>query len=83
MNPRIPLAGLIMLFVTAPTIAIATQNNNNEICIYYFYGNGCPVCAETDVILADLEARYQITIHRFEVYNNMSNRELLIQFFNQ
>ena len=62
---------IISLFITL------VNAQNNSICVYYFYGTGCPHCANVKPILDDLETKYSnIHIHRLEIYHNKTNQDL-------
>ena len=53
------------------------------ICIIYFYGNGCPIVDIITPYIDELESQYSLEVHRYEVYNNVTNAELAIQFFEE
>jgi cytochrome c biogenesis protein CcdA/glutaredoxin len=54
----------------------------HNICVYLFYGDGCPHCARVEPFIEQLEQKYpQLEVHRFEVYKNQSNAQLLMSFF--
>lgn len=59
-------------------------NSTSEqgICIIYFYGDGCPKCAETEPFIEQLEKKYQEQIHitKYELYHNLQNYELYNKF---
>lgn len=49
--------------------------------LYFFYGQGCPHCAEAKPFLENLEKRYpQLKIKTFEVYRDEKNKELFSIF---
>jgi thiol-disulfide isomerase/thioredoxin len=49
-----------------------------EVNLYFFYGDGCPHCADEEVFLEELETRYEnLHIYDFEVWKDAENRELL------
>jgi len=49
--------------------------------VYYFWGDGCPVCEQQRVYLEGLQARYpEVVVHAFEVWYEVPNRELLVAF---
>lgn len=51
------------------------------ICIYYFYGQGCPHCAEVEPLIKELAKKYpQTELKELEVYYNEINREKLQDF---
>ncbi|MEM7825328.1 MAG: thioredoxin family protein [Candidatus Aenigmatarchaeota archaeon] len=46
-------------------------------CIYFFWGRGCPHCAEEKPFLEELKKKYpKIEIYDFEVYYNYENTRL-------
>jgi len=75
------LAAAAVLFggyVTAQTPAPA---QTFPVAVYYFWGDGCPVCAQQRVYLDDLQARYpEVSVHAFEVWNDRDNLALLQAF---
>jgi thiol-disulfide isomerase/thioredoxin len=64
-----------LIFVLLTSFAYA----QNDVTIYYFYGDGCPHCAEAKPFLEELENKYpELSIKSFETWNNKSNSELFI-----
>ena len=61
--------------------ATATEPEPPVVNVYYFWGDGCPVCAQQKVFLEWLEERYpEVRVHAFEVYFETINRVLLQAF---
>ncbi len=55
--------------------AQAQGSPDGKIIIYFYWGDGCPHCAEAKPFLADLQQRYpQIELRAFEVWNNPENQ---------
>ena len=50
--------------------------SEEKLTIYYFWGDGCPICAQQAPFLNMLESSYDVEILRFEVYNNKFNQDL-------
>ena len=48
-------------------------NKPNTTCIYFFYGEGCPHCARVEPFINQLELKYNLEVHKFEIYKNRSN----------
>lgn len=73
----------IMLLLLASAAFAATAGNQSESgCAYFFYGNGCPHCANVESFLSGFKAENpQYSIVEFEVYNNKANLVLMNQFF--
>ena len=61
--------------------AMASDPDPPVVNVYYFWGDGCPVCAQQRVFLEWLEERYpEVRVHAFEVYFETVNRALLQAF---
>ena len=78
------VATLVALVVGAP-LAWAQEGaapaDTYPVDVYYFWGDGCPVCATQSVYLDQLVQRYpEVTVHRFEVWNDRDNLALLQAF---
>jgi glutaredoxin len=76
------------LVVACGTVALA-QGASSEaageprasVHVYYFWGDGCPVCEQQRAYLEALRARYpEVVVHAFEVWYEVPNRELLVAF---
>ncbi|MEM5853570.1 MAG: thioredoxin family protein [Candidatus Aenigmatarchaeota archaeon] len=47
-----------------------------KICIYFFWGKGCPHCNEEKIFLRELENKYpNLEVYEFEVYYNKTNAD--------
>lgn len=54
------------------------QTAQKDVNIYFFWGDGCPHCANEKIYLKYLEDKYPfVTIYDYEVYNNGENKALL------
>ncbi len=59
----------------------ASTTTAHPVDVYYFWGDGCPVCAQQRVFLNALTDRDpDVTVHAFEVWNDTDNRSLLEAF---
>jgi len=59
------------------TSAQAQESQQNTVYIYFFWGEGCPHCAEEEPFLEDLARRYpQLKVEDFEVWYHAANRNL-------
>jgi cytochrome c biogenesis protein CcdA/glutaredoxin len=68
-----------VVFVLLFTILVNAQEN--EICVYYFYGTGCPHCSNVKPVLDQLEQDYpNLNVHRLEIYHNKTNYDLFNQY---
>ncbi|MEM2713993.1 MAG: cytochrome c biogenesis protein CcdA [Candidatus Pacearchaeota archaeon] len=75
------LALLLSVFLVQLAYGQVNAANANATCIYFFYGEGCPHCARVEPFIEALEAKYNLSVHKFEIYNNRSNLLLLNAFF--
>ncbi|MFA5993272.1 MAG: cytochrome c biogenesis protein CcdA [Candidatus Pacearchaeota archaeon] len=63
------------------TLGNLSQTTNQSICVYFFYGNGCPHCANVEPIIEDLSKKYPtVQLKPYEIYFNASNQELFKDF---
>lgn len=69
----ITLALISVLLITLIPIVNA---ENKTVCIYFFYGETCPHCAQEKPFLSRLEEKYSLEVHSFEVYFNKENQKL-------
>jgi thiol-disulfide isomerase/thioredoxin len=56
---------------TARTVA-----DGGPVVVHYFYGDGCPHCARQALELDAWEQRFDVEIHRYEVWEDAANRAL-------
>lgn len=58
-----------------------TANVSEVICIYLFYGQGCPHCARVEPLVDELAVKYpQVQVKKFEVYFNSTNQAMFRDF---
>ncbi len=61
-----------------------TQPGDLSGNIYFFWGEGCPHCANEKPFLESLQEKYEgVTVYDFEVWNSAENRELMIKVGNE
>ncbi len=66
----------ILWFDPAPVLAQSAPPDG-KVPVYYFWGDGCPVCAKQEPFMEMLAARFpQVELLSYEVWNNDSNRQL-------
>ncbi len=56
--------------------SLQLKNGSDNFRILYFFGDGCPICAQMKPFLDELEENYDVEILRFEVYHNRENQNL-------
>lgn len=61
---------------------IVMNHSEDSLCIIYFYGDGCSVCAKTAPFIEELEEKYDDKIHftKLEIYNNLKNYQTYNDF---
>jgi cytochrome c biogenesis protein CcdA len=65
---------LWLLFVVA---LLGWGRAANTVPVYYFWGDGCPVCARQDIFLRDLKERFpEVEVRSFEVWFDADNQVL-------
>lgn len=70
------LFSFIFCLLIFPKFVFAEQ----QINLYFFYGDGCPHCAKEEVFLEKLKRENKnIVVHSYETWNNRKNAELLIE----
>jgi thiol-disulfide isomerase/thioredoxin len=70
------IVGAAWLLVSQPRPASAAQ----PVVIYFFWGDGCPHCAEAKPWLEDLSQKYpEIEVRAYEVWKSAENRDLMMQ----
>ena len=75
----------LFLFAILPFIhSVFAQDQNNNVNIYFFWGDGCPHCAREKPFLEKLESRYSnLKVNQFEVWYNKENADLLKKVVNK
>ncbi len=74
------LLSLLAFFAIPSSFALAQNEPQGEVNIYFFWSVACPRCEEEKPFLRKLEAKYPyVQIHDFEVWENNENRQLLIE----
>lgn len=75
------LASLLATAAVVAQEATAAEPEPPVVNVYYFWGDGCPVCTQQRAYLDWLEERYpEVRVHDFEVYFETVNRVLLQAF---
>src|SRR4030042_5113576 len=68
----IPLAVFLLVLFKAGTV-----NSDNSVKLYFFWGKGCPHCAQEEKLLKELEKRYQLLeVKSYEVWYDKENARL-------
>jgi thiol-disulfide isomerase/thioredoxin len=56
---------------------VQAQASQDPLIIYFFWGNGCPHCAQAEPFLADLEQRYpEVEVKAYEVWYDEGNQKI-------
>ena len=76
--PVILLASLFVLLWPASVTANSAGQEGVGATIYFFWGDGCPHCAEEEIFLEKLKKEYpQMTVQDYEVWYDKDNQEIL------
>ncbi|MAF20189.1 MAG: hypothetical protein CMI55_00740 [Parcubacteria group bacterium] len=68
---------ILFIFLSLANFAWA---DNSSVELTYFYGSACPHCKKASAFLDKLEEKYpELTIERYEVFNNRQNAKLLLE----
>ena len=69
----LPVLALLVL-----SLSPVSTSANNDLNIYFFWGEGCPHCAKEHELLNSLASKYpEIKVYDYEIYNNKQNAEFL------
>jgi len=63
--------------ILAPRLANKGSNQISSSSLIFFYGDGCPHCANVEKFFADSQAATKIKFDQKEVFNNQDNADLL------
>jgi len=76
--PVILLSLLFILIGTVPAEAGGSVQKSAGTTIYFFWGDGCPHCADEEIFLKEIKKEYpQIIVQDYEVWYNADNQEIL------
>ena len=63
--------------LTQTPLAPAQPVENTSLAIYFFWGQGCPHCADAKPVLEDITFRHpEVKLYSYEVYNSAENQQL-------
>src|SRR4030042_5870843 len=69
----------LFLFIFLIPAKVAAQVNKD--LIYYFWGQGCPHCAQVNALFEEKGYYNKYPIEKKEVYNDKANANLLNEYF--
>jgi len=70
---------LLLIFLTFGS-QLALAQEKERVNVYFFWGKGCPHCADEKPFLEKLQSKYeQIEIKDYEVWYSQDNRDLLVK----
>ena len=71
---------VLSLMVLSLNVVLALDNEDNEVVLHFFYGQGCPHCGKALMFLDSLKDEYLLLIiEKHETYSNQGERELFEQ----
>jgi len=66
-----------------PGVSVTT-GQAPSICIYLFYGQGCPHCERVKPVIDELAGKYpQVQLKTYEIYFNATNQEMFKEFLHR
>ena len=69
---------IFLLLITLFIVGIPNVEAKEKVNLYLFWGDGCPHCAAEEEFLSTIENDYDnLTITRYEVWNNEENAQFL------
>lgn len=73
----------LLLVISFLLLVQVCQAQSNTIELYFFYGQGCPHCAQAEQFLTQLSKQYPaLAIKSFEVFFNQDNRQIYFSLAN-
>src|SRR5512133_2053596 len=79
-RPGILALLLVLILGSIVTPALGQNESAGEVEIIFFWGNGCPHCAQAEPFLKDLQSRYPyVKISDSEVWYHPENQPLYNQ----
>jgi cytochrome c biogenesis protein CcdA/glutaredoxin len=61
-----------------------TGGQVQSLCIYLFYGQGCPHCERVKPVIDELAVKYpQVQLKTYEIYFNATNQEMFREFLHR
>jgi len=71
----------VLIFSIAQSKCITCEEDEDKVCLYYFYGQGCLSCAETTPFIDEMGEKYpDLHVHKLEIWHNETNRQLFFKF---
>jgi len=67
---------MLLFFIFSFFLISSIVRAEDKVCIYFFYGQGCPHCAEEETFLEELKQKYPVDVKEFEVYYNDENKKI-------
>ncbi len=69
---------LLFMFLFS-LISVYAQNEEHDVNLYFFYGDGCLHCSKAEPFLEELKDKYPtLTVKSFETWYNKDNAELFV-----
>jgi len=73
------LSLLFIPLVLAQNSCLEDAKTNSGV-LYFFYGDGCPHCADAEPFLQELEEKYNLKVISHETWHNSSNQKIFEEF---
>lgn len=71
-----------LILTAAAAQGCGTPECQGKVCAFFFYGEGCPHCAQVEPFINELGSKYseKMNIHRLEIYHNLKNYQMFNEF---
>lgn len=79
---------VLSLFVGGETNSASVEKDSfsapwvETLDVYFFYGRGCPHCSKVEPFLAEMKQKYNLQVHKYDIYNNRSYLSLFDEYSN-
>ena len=73
---------ILVSFILFSIIFMSFVQSQDKTCIYFFYGLGCPHCANVEKYLEEMSLKYSIEIKKLNIAENQEIFKDFLQTFN-
>jgi cytochrome c biogenesis protein CcdA/glutaredoxin len=95
MKKKLCFAFLICLFVASlyfgktdktaslESHSVSVQREGSSLDVFFFYGEGCPHCERVKPYLTEMEQKYPLNLHWYDIYNDRDRILLFDEYSNK
>jgi len=80
---------MVSLFLGGETKSVDVEKEDpiflsgDRLDVHFFYGHGCPHCVKVEPFLAEMEQKYPLQLHKYDVYTNREYLSLFDEYCNR